>query len=876
MFYERVLYPPLNLSLMGWHRTVLRSLFGTVQKADGKRQYRRAYISTAKQNGKAMALNTSIPTPTGWSTMGKLRAGDSVFDESGAVCTVIAVGEVQTGRPCFEVGFSDGCKIIADAEHEWLTRSRTPRGKSKIRTTAEIAERGRIESPGSEGANHSIVVAGAIECPADDYPIPPYVLGAWLGDGTSTTSGYTVSRKDASILTEFEREGVCWHEHKAGRNKSPDTMTVRLGGLRGRRNFRNRASLQRTLRLAGLLGNKHIPAAYLRGSIGQRFELLQGLMDTDGYCSMAGQCEFTTIKPRLAGGVLELLRSLGFKPTSYIHPAMLNGRVIGDKIRIQFWPSPGQRIFRLARKAERIREPKCNKSRMRQILSVTPVESVPVRCIQVDSPSHLFLAGESMIPTHNSFITGGMPIYHMLMEDELNPEAYGAAAAKEQAGIVFKAAAMLVNANPDLRARLKVVPSTKRIVRRDGGGTYQVLSADGDVQDGIRPSLLIRDEMHRWRSKKAETLYDVTTKGQISRDEPLDIAITTAGAEYESPLWFGEYEFAKKVLEGSLISQGFYPAIWEADKKKADSDPEYWKSREARVLANPSHEDLGGFLKDAAIVRELDKALAQPAQKSKYLRYHLNLPIATQQDPIIDMAKWQACGGDVDLRDWPTYDFELLIRKWGLLDKKCHVGVDASWTTDFTSVVFGFEPFDGNPWTFLPFFFVPEERVPELERICRLPFADWVERGFVTATSGNAIDLRVVKDRIRWGREMFELQDLAFDRCNFRTEAMELQDEGINAIEVQQNFMQLSYPTKFILAKYLDREIRHGNNPVYNWHAACLQLQYDRKDNCQPTKPERLKSSKRIDGMAATVTLLSRALVAESDTMPYTGLRSLN
>jgi len=476
-----------------------------------------------------------------------------------------------------------------------------------------------------------------------------------------------------------------------------------------------------------------------------------------------------------------------------------------------------------------------------------------------------------------SFLTGGLPIYHMLMESELNPEAYGAAAAKEQAGIVFKAAAMLVSANPDLRARLKVIPSTKRIVRRDGGGTYQVLSADGDVQDGIRPSLLIRDEMHRWKSSKAETLYDVTTKGQISRDEPLDLAITTAGAEYESPLWFQEYEVAKKVIDGSLPSPGFYAAVWEADKKKLEADPEYWKSREARVAANPSHEDRGGFLKDASIVREMDKALAQPAQRSKYLRYHLNMPIATQQDPIIDMAKWQACGGDVDLREWPEYDVELLIRKWGLLDKPCWVGVDASWTTDFTAVVFGFEPSAAiNAWTFLPFFYVPEERVPELERICRLPFTDWVRRGFVTATSGNAIDLRVVKDRIRWGREMFELRELAFDRCNFRTEAMELIDEGIDAVEVQQNFMQLGFPTKFILSQYLDKKIRHGNNPVYNWHAACLQLQYDRKDNCQPTKPERLKSSKRIDGIAATVTLLNRALVAESQTITYTGLRSVN
>jgi phage terminase large subunit-like protein len=241
------------------------------------------------------------------------------------------------------------------------------------------------------------------------------------------------------------------------------------------------------------------------------------------------------------------------------------------------------------------------------------------------------------------------------------------------------------------------------------------------------------------------------------------------------------------------------------------------------------------------------------------------------------MSKWLACGGDVDLREWPTYDVDYLIKKWNLLDKPCWVGVDASWTTDMTAVVFGFPPFGGlAAWTFLPFFWVPQERVAELERICRLPFSDWIARGFLEATPGNGIDLRAVKERIRWGRQMFELRDLAFDRCNFRTEAMELLDEGINAVEVQQNFMQLGYPTKFILSSYLDQKIRHGNNPIYNWHAACLQLQYDRKDNCQPSKPERLKSSKRIDGLAATVTLLNRGLVAESDTIPYTGLRSLN
>jgi phage terminase large subunit-like protein len=476
-----------------------------------------------------------------------------------------------------------------------------------------------------------------------------------------------------------------------------------------------------------------------------------------------------------------------------------------------------------------------------------------------------------------SFLIGGLPLYHLLMENEHNPEAYGAAAAKDQAAIVYRAAMQLVTANKDLGARLRILPSTKRILRRDGGGFYAVLSADGDVQDGIEPSLLIRDEIHRWKSARAETLRDVLTKGQISRTEPLDIAITTAGAEYESLMWWQEYQHAKKVLDGSLATNSLFVAIWEADRKRIENDPEYWKSREARVAANPSHEDHeGGFLKDSALVGELDKALAEPSGKSKYLRYHLNVPISQEADPVIDMDKWHRCGGGVDLREWPTYDVELLIRKWGLINRPCWVGVDASWTTDLTAVVFVFPPFEGvKEWTVLPFFWMPEEKVPDLERVCRVPYASWIERGFIETTPGNGIDMRAVKDRIKWGREMFELIEVDFDRVNFRTQAMELLDDGIETIEVTQTFLLLSHPTKYLLSSYVDQKLRHGNNPVYNWMASCLQLQYDKKDNCQPTKPERMKSAKRIDGIAATVTGLSRLLVAEDNSITYSELRSV-
>jgi phage terminase large subunit-like protein len=171
---------------------------------------------------------------------------------------------------------------------------------------------------------------------------------------------------------------------------------------------------------------------------------------------------------------------------------------------------------------------------------------------------------------------------------------------------------------------------------------------------------------------------------------------------------------------------------------------------------------------------------------------------------------------------------------------------------------------------------VPKERVLEMERKCMVSMSHWVEQGFVTATDGNAIDMRSVKEKIKWGWRMFDCQLLSFDRTNFRVEAMDLSDnEGFAVKEVPQGYPHLNEATKFLLSAYEDRKIRHGNHPVLNWHASCLQLEYSR-DLCRPTKPERLKSAKRIDGIQATVTLFAEARTAEETTIHYSGLKSLN
>jgi phage terminase large subunit-like protein len=475
-----------------------------------------------------------------------------------------------------------------------------------------------------------------------------------------------------------------------------------------------------------------------------------------------------------------------------------------------------------------------------------------------------------------SFFCAGLPLYHLIMEFEEHSEAYGAAAAKDQAGIVFRSCLQLIRANPVLMQRLKVLESTKRILRRDGAGSYVVLSADGDVQDGIEPSLAIIDELHRWRTKKAETLHDVITKGTISRAESLVIQVTTAGEEHEAPLWFREHEYARHILDGSLRSDSFYAAIWSADAKRMEADPEYWKSREARVAANPSHEDHGGFLKDVRLVEEMNKAVDKPETRKNYLRYHLNIPVAEGETPIIDMDTWRAGGGGIDLRTWPEYDVELLISKLGLMDRPCYCGIDCSWTTDMTAASFLFPPADDSErWKALIFHWLPEERIPDLERRTRAPLSHWVKQGFLTAVPGQRIDLREVEKKVKWAAKLFDVREICFDPWGMAQASLNLVDEGFLCVEVRQGYQTLSKPTKKLIELYTSKQFEHCNNPILNWEASCLALLSDGSDNVKPSKPARDAAAKRIDGIAATITAMVRAMLGESNTISYTGVQSV-
>ena len=357
--------------------------------------------------------------------MGALKVGDVVFDEAGRLCNVTATFDEMPER-AYRLTFSDGSSIEAGGEHQWVTWTHAerksylrsggrtlpdnwPTWKSpsgigpQIRTTDEIAA---TEKTGKRGdTNHSVPVAGALQLPKVQLLIDPYILGLLLGDGSSATGEITCHDDDASFYArQFRIVGEGW---KFARRRDADkpTATYTIGkrepqrGLDGR--MKGNGSITSRLRELGILGNKAVPETYLRSSAHQRLALLQGLMDTDGGWS-GKTVEFCNTNKALADAVVELARSLGQKPVIKESRATLYGKDCGARWRVTWRPTV--QVFRLPRKAERFQYGGAQSSRHvhRMIRKIDHIELKPMRCITVDSPNSMYLAGEAMVPTHNT------------------------------------------------------------------------------------------------------------------------------------------------------------------------------------------------------------------------------------------------------------------------------------------------------------------------------------------------------------------------------------------------------------------------------------------------------------------------------------------
>lgn len=334
---------------------------------------------------KGLALDTPIPTPAGWATMGTLQVGDSVFDKDGAVVTIKAVSEVKH-LPCFKVTFSGGEEIVCDDEHRWLARAGSSHAN---RRPYEVMTVNQMFQAKKDGLSVTIPMQGALDTTEADLPVDPYLLGYWLGDGSTGRAQITCCGVDVeSLKAEIARAGYGLGTVTQD-PRSADTFCI--GVLNG---------FVTGLGSIGVLDDKHVPGIYMRGSVQQRKQLLAGLLDSDGHLDKArGRVHFYNKNQRLSAAVFELAASLGESPTEEIK-TMRGFGVVTTSHFVQWQPSFCPCIN--PRKAANYRERKI--SRYRAIESIEVVPTVPTRCIAVTGESETFLAGRSMAPTHNTVV----------------------------------------------------------------------------------------------------------------------------------------------------------------------------------------------------------------------------------------------------------------------------------------------------------------------------------------------------------------------------------------------------------------------------------------------------------------------------------------
>lgn len=803
------------IHLQPWQQFIVGAAFGW-KREDGLRRFRSVYVEVAKKNGKALALDTPIPTPSGWTTMGEIGEGDALLDEHGQPCQVTFATPIMRDHDCYRVEFSDGSSVVADAGHQWLTEELRHRYRASVKTTADIAA--SITTRRDAARNHRIPVAGALVLPDADLTVDPYVLGVWLGDGDTGQAIITVANQDTELLQHVATAGVAIHARTTYANRTP---RYRLGSTGA---MHSRSEVAAALRGMGLIGNKHIPAAYLRASLGQRVALLQGLMDTDGHVTPKGQCEFTTTRPQIRDGFLELARSLGYKPTAREGVATIAGREIGPKWRIQFHGRRDRAPFRLARKLLRVSASvRDSRSTHRQIIAVVPVTSVPVRCIQVDSPSHLFLAGEAMVPTHNTLMGAGIALLMTFFDGEPGAEFYSLATKEDQAKLSWNDGAQFVAKNASIARQVRKVG--KRLVNERSASFWMPLGRDSDIGDqGINPHGGLVDELHVLDSHDAIDNLETATS---SRSQPMIWKITTAGVKRES-VWADERADAISILEGRATDDSVLALVYTLDEGDDPFDEAVWPK---------SNPNLGVSVRLDTLREQAEKAKRSPGKMAAYLRFRMNVPtsVATR---AIDITEWDANADEPILKP----------------GRAGYAGLDLASVQDLTALLLLFRDADGM-YDLLCRFWCPADGITERSRRDGVPYDEWVRDGYLIATPGNVTDYAYIRREIEGLAEKYTIGEVGFDRWNATQLAVELGQDGASMIAIPQTHAGLGPAWRELEKLILDRKLRHGGHPILRWMAGNVEVETDAQGNQKPSKRH---SSERIDGIMALLMALSR------------------
>jgi phage terminase large subunit-like protein len=432
----------------------------------------------------------------------------------------------------------------------------------------------------------------------------------------------------------------------------------------------------------------------------------------------------------------------------------------------------------------------------------------------------------------------GVGIMQLTIDNEGGAEVYSAATKKDQARIIFDEAARMVSASPELRRDVRRFKFNLSIDATSS--KFEPLSADEKTLDGLNPSCLLIDELHKHKNRG---LLDVLDTAQGARWQPLLWIITTAGDDSPESVYAAENDYAVKVLEGTIEDDNLFAFITSIDKTDKWDDPAAW------AKANPN---LGISVKFDDLERQAQKAAKSPPALSAFKRLRLNVRTSSAERAI-DMETWAKNG----LARFDPAEMR---------GRRCWAGLDLSSKIDISAFVKLFEPVEaGGRMRVVARFWMPLDTLEERAEKDRVPFRQWVDQGHIEVTPGNVVDHGEIERAVLADNDEHAIGSVAYDPWNATQLAASLLGQGVPMVEFIQGLRSYSEPTKELLNLLVDNRLDHGGNPVLAWMASNLKTQRDKNENLMPHK---LHSTGRIDGITALIMAIGRSMTMDQRSSP--------
>lgn len=443
-----------------------------------------------------------------------------------------------------------------------------------------------------------------------------------------------------------------------------------------------------------------------------------------------------------------------------------------------------------------------------------------------------------------STLAAGMALYLLMADGEPGAEVYSVATKKEQAAIVFGEARRMIAKTPMLAKRVR--RKREELHHTKSESVFKPLSSESKKLDGLNPSAFVADELHKWESRD---LWDVLDTGTGSRDQPMKIAITTAGTLDES-IYTEVRGYAETILEGNRHDDAFFGYVATIDEDDDPESPASWRK------ANPNW---GVTVHETEMVEAFQRAKYTEAGRIRFLRDRVGLRLGTNLGGI-PIDKWDKCKAP---RIGSETDKEMQKRfAESLKGLPCWGALDIANTSDLAAMCLTFKRIEEGRslYSQLWWFWCPEVAKDTVSEVLRETLRPWINTGYIVQSVDEQIDLREIKQTLINASRYYDILDCAFDPFNARQLAGELNEEGIPMFEFTQSIANYNEASKEWESAIRTRRLTHDGNPVMRWMVANCRF---RTDGILRMMPDRKRSRSKIDGVAAGIMSFARAMQSD-------------